>query len=334
MQEANTRLIDFWQGWSAGAPWRDGTHGSAAGSNFRWWRETVDDAEFDALYSRARDGQDTSDHPEDFALFDEWRASEEDLARAEVELGTVLPATYKEFMRRYGGGNVSGDWWGFVTDAGACSEAVHFLDHEDGNLTFAPPDFLSFVAVHGLRAQVSQWPVPMSRKTRTRQFFAVPDEIATALVELRSEGFSIYGSDLRTTSPWAPGVSCRRVLIARADSLPSDAHREPARWGAVYLDPPEVRGDELTMSELSAVNSWIEGDEGRFDDSVLSLFSTVEQVIARRFVVSADGVHQDTGGVRHFASVRLTADAVAFAEAGGVLRQRSVVTMTFVPHSS
>jgi hypothetical protein len=144
--------------------------------------------EFDALLAEVRARRVGQAPSPDIKLFDFWTASDEDLARAESALGSQLPARYKEFMRRYGGGQFlfvdllpvispdgraedvltvnqdlsvgdfvavapvgTGDWWGFASENGVCEERVSFLDHEDGSIQEEASDFLEFVASRGLR---------------------------------------------------------------------------------------------------------------------------------------------------------------------------------------
>lgn len=128
-------------------------------------------------------------YPPGFQLFDSWTATEADLADVEAVLQTQLPSKYKRFMQIFGGGVFSfvellparspdgrsedlisvntgtfavsnfvavapvgtGDWWGFVSADGMCSEPVSFLDHETGAVQFDAPDFYEFVSSKGLR---------------------------------------------------------------------------------------------------------------------------------------------------------------------------------------
>jgi hypothetical protein len=150
----------------------------------------VEFSEFDALVQAARVRHANLNHLDlgEFRLFDEYRASQDDLARLEVALQTRLPAKYREFMRRYGGGQFcfvdllpvvdpsgrgedvaavnrseswstgfvaiapvgTGDYWGFVSRDGVCDDAVSFRFHEDGSLEVAASDFLEFAARFGL----------------------------------------------------------------------------------------------------------------------------------------------------------------------------------------
>ncbi|MFE6611142.1 SMI1/KNR4 family protein [Amycolatopsis sp. NPDC057786] len=145
--------------------------------------------EFDALVLRTREGLPTQDYPEDFFPFESWRSSEEEIERVEHELDVRLPAQYKEFMMRHGGGGFlfvdllpvvapgprkedlvsvnrgslreagflavapvgTGDWWGFTLTGNECGEAVDFRFHEDGLREREAPGFLDFLVRHGLR---------------------------------------------------------------------------------------------------------------------------------------------------------------------------------------
>lgn len=145
--------------------------------------------EFDALFEVVRTQRAGLAPSPDINLFDFWAASETDLNQAESVLGSQLPFKYKEFMRRFGGGQFlfldilpvkspdgrvedllivnqelslerkfvavapvgTGDWWGFVSIDGMCDDSVSFLDHEDGSVQLEAPDFLDFVASRGLR---------------------------------------------------------------------------------------------------------------------------------------------------------------------------------------
>jgi hypothetical protein len=128
-------------------------------------------------------------YPPGFQLFDSMSATDAEIAAAEVALGTHLPSKYKRFMQAFGGGVFSfvellpvrssdgrdedllsvnlgafavpnfvavapvgtGDWWGFVSENGACREQVAFLDHEDGAVQVKFGDFYEFVLAKGLR---------------------------------------------------------------------------------------------------------------------------------------------------------------------------------------
>ncbi|MEW1586885.1 SMI1/KNR4 family protein [Micromonospora vinacea] len=145
--------------------------------------------ELDALVGAARAQRAAMEQLPGVTLFDFWTASDEDLANAEFVLATRLPEQYKDFMRRYGGGQFlfmdilpvaspdgraedllavnrfsmadsgfvavapvgTGDWWGFVSNDGICEDRVCFRDHEDGHVENAASDFFEFVAHQGLR---------------------------------------------------------------------------------------------------------------------------------------------------------------------------------------
>ncbi|MBC6460374.1 SMI1/KNR4 family protein [Actinomadura sp. HBU206391] len=148
--------------------------------------------EFEVVLQAARAERLGSDYPEEFQLFDFWRATDSDLRQAESELGVQLPEKYKEFMRRHGGGVFmfldllpvvspdgraedlvmvnkgefreagfvavspvgTGDWWGFSLSDGVCGDTVDFLDHEDGGITPSFADFLDFLTQKGLRVDI------------------------------------------------------------------------------------------------------------------------------------------------------------------------------------
>lgn len=145
--------------------------------------------EFETQVASVRAERAGKQYPPGFQLFDSWTASDDDLVRVEAELQTQLPAKYKEFMRRFGGGQFvfvdllpakspdgrsedlltvnkgdfatpnfvavapvgTGDWWGFASANGVCEEQVSFLDHEDGSLQYDAADFLEFASDKGLR---------------------------------------------------------------------------------------------------------------------------------------------------------------------------------------
>jgi hypothetical protein len=146
--------------------------------------------EFDAHLARVRAEREGGALPEGLQLFEFQSASDAELLRVEQELAAQLPEKYKEFMRRYGGGqflfvdllpaispegrddllNVNqseftpkgflavapvgtGDWWGFPTTDGICDDQVFFWDHEDGRMQVSHPDFLVFLTHNGLRVE-------------------------------------------------------------------------------------------------------------------------------------------------------------------------------------
>ncbi|WP_431967288.1 SMI1/KNR4 family protein [Actinacidiphila sp. bgisy160] len=149
----------------------------------------MDFAEFEEHLSTARAKRAALSSPEGGDVFESRRASEAELSDAEVILGTSLPAEYKEFMQRYGGGMFlfldllpiaahegpdddllkvyerefkyanfvpvapvgTGDWWGFLSAEGRCSPEVYFRDHEDGRFHLEADSFLEFMARKGLR---------------------------------------------------------------------------------------------------------------------------------------------------------------------------------------
>lgn len=146
--------------------------------------------EFQVLVDAAHAEHVSKGYPPEIKLFDFLTASQEDIASVEAQLGTILPAKYKQVMTHYGGGGFafvdllpgrpadgsnggdlvtnnsghwaipgfiavapvgSGDMWGFVSHDGRCHDAVSFWDHEDGHIAFDSNDFLDFLASKGLR---------------------------------------------------------------------------------------------------------------------------------------------------------------------------------------
>jgi hypothetical protein len=155
-------------------------------------RSVVEFEELETFLLAARTEGLGSNYPEEFQLFDSWRATSSDLRQAESELNVQLPEKYKEFMCRYGGGVFmfldilpvispdgraedlvmvnkgqireagfvavspvgTGDWWGFSVSNGICGDTVDFLDHHSGDITPSLVDFLGFLAQKGLRIDV------------------------------------------------------------------------------------------------------------------------------------------------------------------------------------
>jgi hypothetical protein len=148
----------------------------------------VEIEDFEAQLADVRSSASVAGLPPELQVFDFISASEEQLAAAEAELGARLPAKYREFMTRYGGGqflfvdllpafaeggredlvsvntaNVAspafvavapvgtGDWWGFQEQEGRCADQVDFWFHDDDRLEPASADFLEFLVVQGLR---------------------------------------------------------------------------------------------------------------------------------------------------------------------------------------
>jgi antitoxin YobK len=119
--------------------------------------------------------------PADFEPFEFLTASDQELRRVEDELGAVLPAQYREFMMRYGGGEFlfldlvpvgdlvsvnrfeqvpdfvviapvgTGDSWGFDVSDGVCGDEVSFWFHDDRRREPDSADFLEFLSAKGLR---------------------------------------------------------------------------------------------------------------------------------------------------------------------------------------
>ncbi|MFI6662809.1 SMI1/KNR4 family protein [Streptomyces sp. NPDC050523] len=147
--------------------------------------------EFEASLTAVRAARESRNLPEGFQLFDLRVASEADLQHVERELHVSLPGKYREFMLRHGGGQFlfldllpassgdsyeedlirvngggldssrfiavspvgTGDWWGFSVVDGNCLDQVDFMDHEDGSISFAYPDFLEFLSRKGLQVE-------------------------------------------------------------------------------------------------------------------------------------------------------------------------------------
>ncbi|MEV1147917.1 SMI1/KNR4 family protein [Micromonospora sp. NPDC049799] len=138
---------------------------------------------------RARTAQSGFEAIEDFKVIEGLTASAEEIAEAERALGATLPAQYKAFMMRYGGGSFgfldllpiptagsahhvddvvsvsqaefpdgsfvavapvgTGDYWCFPAIDGRCSDEVWFHYHDADDPTLGAPDFLHFAARHG-----------------------------------------------------------------------------------------------------------------------------------------------------------------------------------------
>ncbi len=149
----------------------------------------VDFAEFDRLVQPFRERSAVMKAKYGFAEIDAQTATVDEIAAAERELGLVLPAQYKTFMVRYGGGQFgtvelfpigpatgpatdvasvnrdefpdrsfvavapvgTGDFWGFLVADGRCGDAVWFHFHDGDDPELAAADFLEFVVARGLR---------------------------------------------------------------------------------------------------------------------------------------------------------------------------------------
>ncbi|GAA4053639.1 SMI1/KNR4 family protein [Actinomadura miaoliensis] len=150
--------------------------------------------EFEEILQAASTQRLGRNYPEEIQIFDSWRATDSELQRVESELGVQLPAKYKEFMRRHGGGVFmfvdllpvvspdgrvddlitvnkgkiravgfvaiapvgTGDWWGFSVAGHICSAEVHFLDHENESVTPSFADFFDFLIRKGLRVDAER----------------------------------------------------------------------------------------------------------------------------------------------------------------------------------
>jgi hypothetical protein len=151
----------------------------------------VDFEEFDTLSEPMRRREEAMMASNGFSAFDGHTASASELASIEALLGVVLPAQYKTFMIRYGGGGFgfvelllpvlgqpsdgregvasvnrewfadrsfvavapvgTGDYWGFPVVDGRCLDEVWFHFHDGGDDELVASDFLEFVASRGLR---------------------------------------------------------------------------------------------------------------------------------------------------------------------------------------
>ncbi|MEV4759934.1 SMI1/KNR4 family protein [Micromonospora sp. NPDC049559] len=151
----------------------------------------MDFAEFDRLVEPLRERSARMVAAHDFPLIEARTATDDEIASAERALGVVLPARYKAFMVRYGGGQFgfvdlltvpgrgadgvddivsvsrgefpdgsflavapvgTGDYWGFPVTDGRCHDEVWFRFHDAGEPTKEAADFLEFVARRGVRS--------------------------------------------------------------------------------------------------------------------------------------------------------------------------------------
>jgi len=149
----------------------------------------VDLAEFDALAEPLRQQSAVSMAQHGFPLIDGHTSTADEVADVEQRLGVTLPAKYKSFMMRYGGGMFgfvdlfpvvsrspngddltsvnerefpgrefiaigpvgTGDHWGFPVIDDRCCVEVWFHFHDAGALELDAGDFVEFVARHGLK---------------------------------------------------------------------------------------------------------------------------------------------------------------------------------------
>ncbi|MEU7823753.1 SMI1/KNR4 family protein [Catellatospora sp. NPDC049133] len=147
--------------------------------------------QFDRLVEPLRARAATFDRDR-FKLIEGRTATPEEITEAERALGATLPAQYKVFMERYGGGMFgfvdllpvrvgrsskesqdivtvsraefpdgsavalapvgTGDFWGFPVEHGRCRGEVWFYYHDDDEPSPVAEDFLGFVARHGIQA--------------------------------------------------------------------------------------------------------------------------------------------------------------------------------------
>ena len=141
-------------------------------------------SQFESFVERAR-----SSKIIDMSLADrpEPQASDQVLHAFETRFGVLLPADFRHFVQRYGGGefafitvlsvlpdseffigrsthlvgseflpvidNQCGDFYGFRVADSRCSDALYFADHEQSYelSDTVYPDFFSFVLTEGLR---------------------------------------------------------------------------------------------------------------------------------------------------------------------------------------
>ncbi|MFD0971393.1 SMI1/KNR4 family protein [Plantactinospora endophytica] len=150
----------------------------------------MDLPEFDALAEPLRQKSAASEAEFGFALIEGHTATADEIATAERRMAVILPQKYKTFMMRHGGGAFgfielfpitasperygnelctvndhefpdrdfvavapvgTGDHWGFPVTNGRCHDEVWFRFHDAGDDELVAPDFLHFVAIHGLR---------------------------------------------------------------------------------------------------------------------------------------------------------------------------------------
>ncbi len=124
-----------------------------------------------------------------FGLKSDRTATQEQIEYAENLLGIIMPESYKQFLREYGGGYFGfakvysldesgpnyicawndsqkihasgyvaaidledGDTAGFCVKNGVCGEEIYYFDHENGEITKSPyDDFFSFIVSGGLK---------------------------------------------------------------------------------------------------------------------------------------------------------------------------------------
>jgi hypothetical protein len=142
----------------------------------------MDGAEFDGLAETLRRRSTGAEAAYGFTLIEGRTATVEEIAEVERQMGVTLPAKYKTFMTRYGGGMFgfvdlfpiadllsvndhefpdrtfvavapvgTGDHWGFPVTNGLCDNEVWFHLHESGDRELDTTDFLEFVAKRGLK---------------------------------------------------------------------------------------------------------------------------------------------------------------------------------------
>ena len=178
----------------------------------------------------------------------------------------------------------------------------------------------------------------MSRRTRTLQFFASPDEARALLARLSSSGLSLYEvvdgacREVRLVGPEAEVPA--RLFIGAEPVSAADAHRQPALWGLVMFDTPILSDGELRMGVLGAVNAWSESGSWFIDDRALRLFDRLKKTVSADLVGSVDVRSRSTGATMNYPAIRTTAGAVAVWESGVRFAQGGVAGLDYFPHGA
>jgi hypothetical protein len=89
----------------------------------------------------------------------------------------------------------------------------------------------------------------MSRRTRTLQLFATPEEMQSLVAQLAAGGlfiFAVGDGGLVAVDPMDV-VDRQRLFVGEASFVPGSGHREPARHGLVMLDMPS-RSNRLVVA--------------------------------------------------------------------------------------
>ncbi|WP_181043837.1 SMI1/KNR4 family protein [Actinokineospora auranticolor] len=146
-------------------------------------------AELEAQIDQAIEAHRRNDPSSDYSLFELTPTTESEIKEIEETLGVELPAKYREFMIRHGGGRFgylelvpvksehvhddnllsvntgefqipdfiavapvgTGDWWGFPVVAGTCQCHIAFWNHDDGSVQSTSTDFYEFLSKQGTR---------------------------------------------------------------------------------------------------------------------------------------------------------------------------------------